>query len=179
MSMLTKLGQMVPVVMFAAVSMAALGSAAAWAQTVGVVDNSKVLADVAEIKKAQEGMNVKFKPKQTELETLQKEIETIQQQLQRDAGKLTASAEGDLTLRGQMKQRQFERLRDDLQAMVTEEREGILTKAQDHLRTAIAEVAKTKNLDVVLEKNATLFMKETVDITKDVVAAYDKAFPVK
>lgn len=156
-----------------------LMATSAFAQSVGVVDSAKVLTDVAEIKKAQEALSAKYKPKEAELEALQKEIVGIQQQLQQGQGKLTPAAESDLTVRGQMKQRQFERLRDDVQQQVEEERQSVLGKAQDHLRAAISEVAKAKNLDVVVDRASTLFAKDAVDITKEVVAAYDKANPVK
>lgn len=156
-----------------------LMAGAASAQTVGVVDTAKVLAEVAEIKKAQDALSAKFKPKEQELEALQKELQSLQQQLQQGQGKLTGAAEADLTLKGQMKERQFNRLRDDVQAQVEEERQGVLLKAQDHLVAAIAEVAKAKNLDVVVPKNQTLFVKDAVDISKEVIAAYDKANPAK
>jgi hypothetical protein len=46
----------------------------------------------------------------------------IQQQLQTNAGKLTPAAEADLNAQGQRKQRELQRMNDDLQADVTAER---------------------------------------------------------
>src|SRR5215469_15944969 len=91
-------------------------SSVAAAQTkVGVVNFQKAILDTAEIKKASLDLQNKFKPRQDALEKVQRELNDIQTQLQSSTGRLSPSGEAELQSRGQRKQREAERLNQDLQ----------------------------------------------------------------
>jgi outer membrane protein len=155
-------------------------SKAGFSQTkVGIVSLQRAVLGCAEIKKASAGMEVKYKPRQQEMEKLQRELAGIQQQLQTNAGKLTPSAEADLNAQGQHKQRELQRLNDDLQADVTAERNEILGSAGAKMRDVVKKLADEKGLDVIVDEQSTLFFKPVLDLTADAIAAYDKAYPVK
>ncbi len=158
-----------------------LGSApAAFAQSkVGIVNIQKAVIETAEIKKAQGEMETKFRPRQQQMEKLQGEIRQIQQQLQSMAGKLTPSAEQDLNIQAQRKQKELQRLGEDLQADVDRERSEILGKASRQMQEVVKKVAEEKGLDVVVDVNSTIYFKPALEITTDAIAAYDKAYPAK
>src|SRR3954451_5056154 len=100
---------------------------AASAQTkVAVINLQKAVLDSAEIKVASAAMEARYKPRVTQIETLDKEIATIAQNLQSNTGKLTPQAESELNAQGTKKQRDVQRLRDDLQADVDRDRNEIL-----------------------------------------------------
>ena len=102
----------------------------ATAQTkVGVINLQKAVLESAEIKAASAAMEARYKPRVTQIEQIDKEIATISQNLQSNAGKLTAQAEGDLNAQGTKKQREVQRLRDDLTADVDRDRNEILQKS--------------------------------------------------
>src|SRR5690242_8028132 len=89
----------------------------AGAQTkVGVINLQQAVFDSAEIKKADTQMQATFKPRQDRISALQKEIEGLASQLQAGQGKLSPQAEADITAQGQRKQRELQRLTDDLNA---------------------------------------------------------------
>ncbi len=146
---------------------------------VGVVSLQRAVLGCAEIKKASAAMEVKYKPRQQEMEKLQRELAGIQQQLQTNAGKLTPAAEADLNAQGQRKQRELQRLNDDLQADVTAERNDILGSSGAKMRDIVKKLADEKGLDVVVDEQSTLFFKPAMDLTADAIAAYDKAYPAK
>ena len=146
---------------------------------VGVVSLQQAVLGTAEIKKASAEMETKYKPRQAEMERLQKEIQGIQQQLQANAGKLTPAAEADLTAQGQRKQRDLQRLNDDLQADVTSERNEILGASGRKMQEVVRKLADEKGLDVVVDAQSTLFFKPALDLTAEAIAAYDKANPAK
>jgi len=77
----------------------------------------------------------------------------------------------------QRKQRDVQRLRDDLQADVDNERNTILSKAQQQMSDVVKKYAEANNIDVVVEVSATVYFKGALDITKDVIAAYDNQYP--
>jgi outer membrane protein len=150
------------------------------AQTkVAIVNLQKALFDSAEIKKADAEMQASFKPRQDKAEALQKEIAALSQQLQASNGKLSASAEADLTAQGQRKQRDLQRLTDDLQADATNYRNDVLQRSSDKMTAIIKKLADDKGIDMVLDASTTLYFKPTVDLTVEATAAYDKAYPAK
>jgi len=73
-------------------------------------------------------MEAKFKPRQQEIESCSP-IAGHPAALQAGAGKLTQQAEADLTAQGQRKQRDLQRMSDDLQADVTADRNEVLGKS--------------------------------------------------
>jgi outer membrane protein len=150
----------------------------ATAQTkVGVINLQKAVLESAEIKAASAAMEARYKPRVTQIETLDKEIAAISQNLQTNAGKLTAQAEADLNAQGTRKQRDVQRLRDDLQADVDRDRNDILQKASVKMSEVVKKLAEEKGLDVVVDIPYTVFAKPALDITTDAIAAYDKAYP--
>ena len=153
---------------------------AGFAQTkVGIVSLQRAVLETAEIKKAAADMEAKFKPRQQKMEALQKEIAGIQQQLQTNAGKLTAAAESDLQASGQRKQRELQRMNDDLQADVNAERNDILGQATRKMQEVVRKLAETKGLDVVVDVQSTVYFKPALDLTTEATAAYDKTYPAK
>ena len=152
----------------------------AMAQTkVGVVSLQKAILDTAEIKKASNDMQVKYKKRQDDLDKANRELSDIQTQLQAAQGKLSAAGEADLTARGQRKEREVKRLDEDLRADVERDRNDVLARAQQRMLEIVKKVSDEKGLDCVIEATAVITFKPALDITNDVVAAYDKAHPAK
>jgi outer membrane protein len=150
------------------------------AQTkVGVISLQRAVFESAEIKKADAQMQATFKPRQDRIETLQKEIAALAQQLQSSNGKLSPQAEADLQTQGQRKQRDLQRLSDDLQADSTAYRNDVLSKSSDKMQAVVKKLAEEKGLDLVIDASTALYFKDAMDITKDAIAAYDKAYPAK
>jgi len=158
------------------VAMASMGIGAAQSK-VAVVNSQKAILETAEIKKAQVDLEAKFKPRQDQMARLTKELQDIQTQLQ--SGKLNQNGEQELTIQGQRKQRELQRLQDDLQADVDRERNDILQRCGTRMQEVVKKIADEKGLDVVIDTSNTVFYKATLDLTAEAVAAYDKAYPVK
>jgi outer membrane protein len=154
--------------------------AAASAQTkVGIVNVQNAILDTAEIKKAQGELETRYKPRQQKVETLQRELADLQNKLQTMAGKLTPQAEQEMQVTGQRKQREMQRLVDDLQADVDRERNEILSKSGSRMQEVVKKIAEERGLDVIIDVANTLYFKPTLDLTKEAVAAYDKSYPAK
>jgi outer membrane protein len=146
---------------------------------VGVIDFNKALLDTSELKKAQNAMTAKFKPRADALEKIQQELQDIQTQLTNSAGKLSPQGEADLTARGQRRQREAQRMQEDLQADVERERNDVLQKSSERMAGVLKKLAEDKGLDVIVNITNTLYFKPALDVTADATAAYDKAYPAK
>ena len=146
---------------------------------IGVVSVQKAILDTAEIKKASNDMQARYKKRQDDLDKATRELNDIKMQLESAQGKLSAAGEADLTARGARKEREAKRLDEDLRADVERDRNEILARAQTRIVEIVKKVSDEKGLDVVVEASAVITFKPALDITNDVVAAYDKQFPAK
>ena len=146
---------------------------------VAIINSQLSVIETAEIKKAQAELEAKFKPRQAQMEKLQKEIAGLQGQLQAGQGKLTPQAEQDLNVRGTRLQRELQRVGEDLQADVDRERQEILGRSSERMQEIVKKLAEARGFDIVLDVANTIYFKQALEITKDATAEYDKAYPVK
>lgn len=146
---------------------------------VAIINLQKAVLDTAEIQKAQKELETKFKPRQDKAEGIQRELQAIQGQLQTMAGKLTPQAEQDLNVQGQRKQRELQRLTEDLQADVDRERQDILGRSAQRMSDIVKKLSETKGLDVVVDVTNAVYFKPALEITAEATAEYDKAYPAK
>ena len=144
---------------------------------IAVINSQKAILETEEIKKAQLDLTAKYKPRQDQLEKLQKDLQDIQNQLQ--GGKLNQLGEQELTAQGQKKQRDLQRVQQDLQEDADRDRNDILQRAGTRMQEVVKKLADEKGLDIVVDSANTLFFKPNLELTTDAVAAYNKAYPVK
>jgi outer membrane protein len=148
------------------------------AQTkVAIVNLQRAVLESDEIKKASAELEAKYKPRQMAAQKIEQELQGIQQQLQNGQGKLTQQAEADLTATGQRRQRELQRISDDLQADVERDRNDILQRSSAKMQAVIKKLAEEKGLDVVMDTQVTIYFKTALEITNDAIAAYNKANP--
>ena len=162
------------VLITAVLALAGIGVANAQVK-IAVINSQKALLETDEIKKAQKDMEGKFKPRQDEMLKLQKELEDIQTQL--NSGKLNEVGTQELNNEGQRKQRELQRMQQDLQEDVERERTEILQRAGSRMQEVVKKLADEKGLDIVVDSANTLFYKTTFEITAEATAAYNKAYP--
>ena len=147
---------------------------------VAIINSQLSVIETAEIKKAQGELEAKFKPRQAEVEKIQKELGDIEAQLQQaQQGKLTPQAAQNLQATGQRRQRELQRLTEDLQADVDRERNEILQRSGARMQEIVRKIAEERGYDVVVDVSNTIYFKPALEITKEATAAYDKTYPVK
>ena len=146
---------------------------------VGVINLQKAVLDTAEIKKAQKELETKYKSRQDALEKVQRDLNDIQVELQSSQGKISAGREVELTALGTKKQRDAQRMSEDLQADVERDRNDVLRRVGTRMTEVVKKVAEDKGLDMVTDTTNTIFWKPALEVTNDAVAAYDKAYPAK
>ncbi len=163
-------------ILVAAISLAAAATAQAQIK-VAIINAQKSVADTQEIQAAQKVLEAKFKPRQDAIESLQRELQGIQQQLR--APNLTPDKEANLQIDGTRKQKELQRLGEDLQADFDRERQEILGKTGRQMQEVVKKIAEEKGLDVIIDVTNTIYFKPALEITADATAAYNKAYPAK
>ena len=58
-------------------------------------------------------------------------------------------------------------------------RNDVLSKSSQKMTDVVKKLAEEKGLDLVVDTSTALYFKPAMDITKDAIAAYDKAYPAK
>lgn len=150
------------------------------AQTkVAIINLQRAVLESDEIKKASAELETKYKPRQTAAEKLQQDLASIQQQLQNGQGKLSPQGEAELQAQGTRKQRDLQRISEDLQADVERDRNAILGKSSQQMQAVVKTLAEAKGYDVVVDTQTTIYFKPALEITADAIAAYNKAYPAK
>ena len=166
-------------VLAAAALILGLSATAAAQLKVGVVSLQKALEATAEIKQAENDLRTKFGARQDELAQMQKDLAKMQQDYESNQGKFNEQALAELGQRIQRKQVQLQRSSQSLQDDVNHERQDVLARVGKNLQEIIKKVAEEKGLDLVVDSNSALYFKDPMDISAEVSAAYDKAYPVK
>lgn len=146
---------------------------------VAIINLQRAVLETAELTKAQKDLETKFKPRQEQIEAIQKELQQIQTQLQTMQGKLTPAAEQELTVRGQRRQRELQRLTEDLQGDVDRERQDVLGRSAKRMEEVVKKVSEAGGFDVVIDVSNAVFFKPALEITKQATEEYNKAYPVK
>lgn len=164
-------------VLIAVLALSSISTAGAQVLKIAVINTQKALLDTAELKKAQAEMEAKFKPRQDQMVKLQKELEDIQTQL--NSGKLNELGTQEMNAEGQRKQRELQRMQQDLQEDVERERTDILQRAGARMQEVVKKLADEKGLDIVVDSANTIFFKPTFEITAEATGAYNKTYPVK
>lgn len=158
------------------VVLAPLATIASAQVKIAVVNTQQAMLQSDEIKKVSADLEKKFKPKQDELQQLQKDLESIEQQLA--SNKLNPQAAAELQATGQRKQRDAQRLSDDTQQQFDRDRQEVLGKAATRMQEIVKKLAEEKGYDLVVDISQTLYFKPALDITADALAAYNRAYPL-
>ena len=154
--------------------MAATASAAEL--KVGVVDMQKAIQSTVAGKKAKKELEGEFEKKKKELkkkeDDLKKKAEDFEKKKMVLSDKIREEKQGEL-------QEEMMKFREELgkSQTVIQEKERDLTKPiLDKIQKVIGEIAKEKDLSLILEKSeqSVMFAKPDLDITDDIVKRADK-----
>lgn len=172
---------------FLAVSALALGVAAlAAAQPaptkVGIIFMADAIQGTAEGKKAGEALEKKFQPKQTDLEKRQAEITQMQTQLRNGSAALSEEKKKQLTNDIDTATKRFNRDREDAQAEMEADSGKIMQELGVKLVDVVTKYATDNAFAVILDvsnpQTPVVWSAAAVNITEQVVKAYDAKYPV-
>ncbi len=159
------------VTLLAAFSMFSLSANAG---DVGIIDvdqimkESAVMRDIqSKIEKKQDEYQKQVQKKQEELESEQKRIEGKRSLLSKEAFDKETEA--------------FEKKLDDLKTFVDKRQNSLkkasidaMSKVNDKVKDIIADIAKEKSLDVIIPASQTLYYKDGLEVTEEVLARLNK-----
>lgn len=163
-------------------SLLALGFAVALqAQTaptkVGIINIQQAIISTKDGQTAVKNLQERFNPKQKLLQDKQAEIQQLQQQLQRGANTLSQEALGKLRQDIDDKQRDLQRAGEDAQMEFDQAQQSTFAGISQKMQNVIDKFARDNGyaliIDVSTPQSGVLFASNSIDITKDVITAFD------
>ena len=145
---------------------------------IALIHTQRAVLETAEMKKAAADLEARFRPTQQDIDKRTKDLQDIQAKLA-DPSKLSPQEGQELQAQGQLKQRQLQRISEDLQAEVDRERNDILGRAGKRMNDVVGKIAEAKGLDLVIDVSDAIYFKPAMDLTDEAIAAYDKQYPSK
>jgi outer membrane protein len=160
-----------------AISVPSLQAQAGGPAKVAIIDAAKAVVDTAEFQKIQAAVEAKYRPRQQAIEDLDKQLDAIQKQ--GVAPNIPPDKQAQLQEQFTVKQKQRQRLAEDLQADINAERQDVLGKTGRQMAEVVKKLAEEKGIDVVVDARNTIYFKPALEITAEATAAYNKAYPAK
>lgn len=124
-------------------------------------------------------LHKEFKAKQEQLQSQQTALARRQEKLQRDGAIMSRNERNKLQRDIQLKQREVQRLTREINEDVAFRRTEELDKVTERVNQLIDKIEKEKKFDVILRKEAALFVDKQFDITPELLKRYQKAYPEK
>jgi outer membrane protein len=160
-----------------------LNAASANAQTTGVesermavVDVAKLLSESTLAAAARNAIETRLAPEKARLDALKDEIKRGSEDLKKQSALLAESALAQKTAALEQKQRDAERVFEDLRIQAEKENQAMLGKVMERVQSAVQKVAAAKNCRFVLQKDKffVVYAAERLDVTAEVLAELNK-----
>lgn len=152
-------------------------STAAVPTKVGIINIQRAIVMTNEGQKEFETLQKKFEPKQNELRNLNKEIEDLKKQLQTQGDKLNDQARADLVRSIETKQKNLQRNYEDAQGELQNEQNEVANRIGGKLLQILDGYAKQNGyaviLDVSSQQSPVLWAGQSIDVTDEIVNAYN------
>jgi outer membrane protein len=154
---------------------------AAQAQKIATINMQQALAETNDGKKAIADLRAKFTPKDQEFQRRSQEMQAKQEQLRKTQNTISEDAKAKLESDIALLQRNLQRDSDDAKADMDAEEQKMVQELGGKIMQVINKYAADNQyamvFDVSGQPNNIMFASAAVDITRDIIAMYDKAAP--
>ncbi len=143
---------------------------------IGVVDIQKIQEESLAFEKERNRLKQILEVKQKELVDEENALRKLQEDYQKQSMMLSLEAQEEKKREFDAKNRYYKYLTDDFTATAQQLQAAALTRLQIELGSVIKEIGLKGNYTIIVEKRATLYHEGVIDITAEVISAYDKAY---
>lgn len=148
------------------------------AQTaVAVVDINKVVSECKAGKRAQTDIRQRFERENTEINKLAEELQAMQQDYQKQVSMMNESAKTKRQKEIEEKFQAFNQRRMKATQEITEAERQALAPIVENLKAILEDMGKRNKYAVILDLRNAPYYAPSIDITQDVIKAYDRAHP--
>jgi outer membrane protein len=164
-------------------ALAVLAAAAAFAQgqKLAVIDMQSALVQTKDGQKAVNDLRDKYSPKDAEFQKRQQDLQNKQQQYQKTANTMSDTAKAAAEREMETLQRNLQRDSDDTRQDMDQDQQRVLNDLGGKMMQVIQKYAADNSIsmvfDVSQQPNNLLFATTAIDITREIIALYDKSAP--
>jgi outer membrane protein len=172
-----------PALAFGATLLAVSPAGAQAPSKVGIINIQSAIVSTKDGQKAVGELQTRFfAPKKAELDKRQGEIQQAQEQLNRGSNTMAEEARQKLMRDIDQKTKALNRATEDAQAELDQEQQKIMQDLGQKMMAVIDKYAKDNGYVMILDVSApntpVLYAANTIDITADIIALYDKNPPM-
>jgi outer membrane protein len=148
---------------------------------VAVIEIQSAILGTKDGQKATQEFATRFDPRKKELEQKAAEIKDLQDKLQRGGVAMADAAKQDLTRTIEQKTKSYNRAMEDANAEFQAEQSKVLDDLGQKMMQVIERYAQANGYAVVIDvsnpQTPVMYASSSANITKDIVALYDKTLP--
>jgi outer membrane protein len=148
---------------------------------IGIIHVQAAILGTKDGQKAAADLNAKIAPKKGELEKKQAAIEALQEQLRKGTATMSEDAKNKIMRDIDTNTKALNRANEDAQADIEQEENKIFNELGAKLYAIVEKYAKDNGFSMILDVSAqqqpVWWASDSINITTEVVALYDKANP--
>ena len=144
------------------------------AQNVAFVNMNSIIEDSPQAAKAMEELEREFSPRDSQLVTEREELQRLRDRLEREGDLMTTSQRADLEREFTSRSREFRRAQESFTEDLNVRRNEELAKLQRLINDSIIELARDRNIDLILTERNVLYASDRIDITDDIIAVMQR-----
>ena len=169
---------MTPTALLRATMLALIISCVGFAQNkVAIISVQDVITRTQEGQKLIKALQDKYEPKSKELEGYNTELNDLRNQLNKGQNTMSDDARRELMRRIQQKERDQQRAVEDARGQFNQEQQQIFNDVGGKVITVLTKYAQDNGYSIVLDvsspQSPVLYAANEVNITNDIIAAYD------
>ncbi|KTD48159.1 outer membrane protein OmpH [Legionella quinlivanii] len=136
---------------------------------IGVVDLQKIMQTSSQMKAIQQKLEKEFKPRRDKLVAMEESLKKDMEKFKRDSTVMSQTQKKDMEKKIVSQQQTFEREGQQYQQELSTAHNEAMEELYGKIRKAISKVAENEKYDLILQKDATPFSIDKLDITDQVL----------
>jgi len=149
---------------------------------IAVIDSGMFAEDkagITRVSNALKQIDVKFAPVQNEIKGMQDRLVTMRNDIQKRSATDTGAAVAKLTEQADQLETQIKRKAEDARADYQKQISSVVGPLQSEISTALGTYAQAHGIQIIIDVNRVplIYANESIDITKDFIADYNRTHP--
>jgi len=145
---------------------------------IGFVNSLEILQGCSEGKVEIAKIDAYAQSKEKELKTISDELNTLRTNYQSQVNTLNPATANEMQATIQEKEKQLRRFTEDAEAELESKRAELFSAMGEKIREIITEYATANSIDIVfLESPGLPYRAEALNLTQEIIKAYDTRFP--
>jgi outer membrane protein len=151
-------------------------------QKLGAINIQAAMTGTKEGQKAAQDLEQKLEPRKKTIDAKAGQIRELQDKLQRGGAAMSETAKADLTRQIDERTKSYNRDMEDAQAELGDDNRRLIQELTTKMTKVIDEYAAANGFSIIFDvsnpNTPVLYTSNMIDVTRDVIALYDKANPV-